>query len=205
MKYKVLTPQEIETYKIGYAVGHRDLVITAIEWESEEEHKIYRKGYMAGLMDYKRNVSNVNNVSNVDIETSKTPISISISNSNSKYNNSRNNNYNNISTTRVNPSQDEVLEYARQQNEMAGVGGFACTQEQAQDFYDYYSGIGWHLPNDAQTPILDWKPFFRKWVRNPKHTESQKDPNDEAYEADLRFFARRKREREEEARKGGTK
>lgn len=111
-----------------------------------------------------------------------------------------------LQTTRVQPTQDEVLEYARQQNDMAGVGGFACTEEQAQDFYDYYSGIGWHLPNDAQTPILDWKPFFRKWVRNPKHkNESLKDPNDEAYEADLRFFARRKREREEEARNGGKK
>lgn len=168
MKYKVLTPQEIETYNIGYAVGHRDIVITDIEWESEEEHKIYRKGYMAGLMDYKRNinnVSNVSNVNNVDIVTPTTPISISIRKGN---NNNSGNINNNISTTRVNPSLDEVLAYAHQQNELAGMGGFSVTPEQAQDFYDYYSGIGWCLPNDAQTPILDWKPFLRKWVRNPK-------------------------------------
>lgn len=83
MKYRELTPNEIEAYNIGYKVGNRKIVITDIEWESENEHKIYRKGYMAGLMDYKRNVSNV---SNVEIETSTTsitpttPIGISIRN-----------------------------------------------------------------------------------------------------------------------------
>lgn len=87
MKYRELTPNEIEAYEIGYKVGNRQIVITDIEWESENEHKIYRKGYMAGLMDYKRNVSNVSNVSNVDIITpitpitSTTPIGISIRNS----------------------------------------------------------------------------------------------------------------------------
>ena len=74
MKYRELTPNEIEAYEIGYKVGNRQIVITDIEWESENEHKIYRKGYMAGLMDYKRNVSNVSNVSNVDIITPTTPI-----------------------------------------------------------------------------------------------------------------------------------
>lgn len=93
MKYRELTPNEIEAYNVGYQVGNRKKVITDIEWESENEHKIYRKGYMAGLMDYKRNVNNVSNVSgvskinNVDIETpttsitSTTPIGISIRNS----------------------------------------------------------------------------------------------------------------------------
>ena len=87
MKYRQLTPNEIEAYNIGYKVGNRQIVITDIEWESENEHKIYRKGYMAGLMDYKRNVSKVSSVSNVEIETSTTsitpttPIGISIRNS----------------------------------------------------------------------------------------------------------------------------
>lgn len=82
MIYRELTPKEIEAYNIGYKVGNRQTIITGIEWESEEEHKIYRKGYMAGLMDYKRNISNVNNVSNVsnvsnvDIVTPITPIGI---------------------------------------------------------------------------------------------------------------------------------
>lgn len=65
MKYRTLTPAELEAYEIGYKVGNRKIIITDIEWESETEHTIYRKGYMAGLMDYKRNVSNVSNVSNV--------------------------------------------------------------------------------------------------------------------------------------------
>lgn len=88
MKYRELTPSEIEAYDIGYKVGNRKIVITDIEWESENEHKIYRKGYMAGLMDYKRNVNNVSIVSkvnNVEIETSTTsttPIGISISKGN---------------------------------------------------------------------------------------------------------------------------
>lgn len=85
MKYRELTPTEIEAYEIGYKVGNRKMVITDIEWESENEHKIYRKGYMAGLMDYKRNVSIVSKVNNVEIETpitSTTPIGISISKGN---------------------------------------------------------------------------------------------------------------------------
>lgn len=66
MKYRTLTPAELEAYEIGYKVGSRKIIITDIEWESETEHSIYRKGYMAGLMDFKRNVSNVSNVSNVN-------------------------------------------------------------------------------------------------------------------------------------------
>ena len=91
MKYHTLSPSELETYNIGYMVGNRKMVITDVEWESELEHRIYRKGYMAGLMDYKRNVSNVSNVhtqdnvSNVDFQTlttPTTPIGNSIRNSN---------------------------------------------------------------------------------------------------------------------------
>lgn len=80
MKYRELSPSEINAYNVGYKVGNRQIIITDIEWESEDEHKIYRKGYMAGLMDYKRNVSKVSKVSkvsNVDIATPTTPISIS--------------------------------------------------------------------------------------------------------------------------------
>lgn len=79
---------------------------------------------------------------------------------------------------KTNPTQEQVLEYAAQQNNMAGVGGFACTPEQAQDFYDYYTGIGWVLPNDAKTPIVDWKPFLRKWVRNPRFKNNDNDVPD---------------------------
>lgn len=209
MKYRILKPNEIEAYNIGYQVGSRQTVIADIEWESPEEKKLYRQGYNAGCQDRRRhNVktgyieSNVSNVSNV--QSGKSVIVNNIANANAIV--SEDIDIPSIRNTRVSPTEQEVLDYAKQQDDMAGIGGFAVSQEQAQAFYDYYSGIGWHLPNDAQTPILDWKPFLRKWVMNPKYkNESQKDPNDEAYEADLRFFARRKREREEEARNGGRK
>lgn len=54
MKYRVLTPEEMEAYKIGYKVGARELFITGQEWDSEEEHRIYRKGYNAGCKDRER-------------------------------------------------------------------------------------------------------------------------------------------------------
>ena len=68
MKYRTLTPKELETYQIGYKVGKHELFITDIEWESESEHQIYRKGYLAGCKDRNRRniVNNVNNVNNVN-------------------------------------------------------------------------------------------------------------------------------------------
>lgn len=59
---------------------------------------------------------------------------------------------------------DEVYEYAQ-------VNGMMCSKEQAQDFYDYYSGIGWRIGNEFRTPINDWHPFWRKWLRNPIATK----------------------------------
>lgn len=74
------------------------------------------------------------------------------------------------------PTEEEVLEYARQQNSIAGIGGFSCSDEEALNFYDYYSGIGWVMPNDARTPIINWKPFLRKWTRNPLRPQKQFAP-----------------------------
>lgn len=54
MKYHTLSPSELETYNIGYMVGNRQMVITDVEYESEQERKIYRKGYNAGIKDWKR-------------------------------------------------------------------------------------------------------------------------------------------------------
>ena len=63
----------------------------------------------------------------------------------------------------VPPTLEEVLEYARQQNSFAGVGGFACTPEQAEEFWSYYESQGWRIGNDSNTPIRDWKPKLRQW------------------------------------------
>lgn len=99
-----------------------------------------------------------------------------------------NNNINfNNSTTRakqsafVAPSLDDVLSYAADQSACAGCGGFACDPRVAEEFWSYYSGLGWVLPNDAQTPIRDWKPFLRKWANQPNRFRSAsatRDPDD---------------------------
>lgn len=72
MKYRELTPNEIEAYNIGYKNGSRQAVIKVLEYETPEERQFYRQGYNAGCQDRKRhNVStceiesNVSNVSNV--------------------------------------------------------------------------------------------------------------------------------------------
>ena len=54
MKYRQLSPSELEAYNVGYMVGSRQIVITDTEWESDQERKIYRKGYNAGIQDWKR-------------------------------------------------------------------------------------------------------------------------------------------------------
>lgn len=175
MKYRVLSPNEIEAYNIGYKNGSRQCVIKVLEFESDDEKKFYRQGYNAGCQDRKRhNVSsreiesNVSNVSNVNSYDTAIAITNTITNT-IQDTNSRDNILNNNTTrARKTPSLDEVLEYARQQNGCAGMGGFTCSDEEATEFYDYYTGIGWIVPNDAKTPIVDWKPFLRKWVRNPR-------------------------------------
>ena len=54
MKYHQLTPSELETYNVGYMVGSHQIVITNPVWESDQERAIYRKGYNAGIQDWKR-------------------------------------------------------------------------------------------------------------------------------------------------------
>jgi uncharacterized protein YvpB len=145
MKYKILTPEQQETYNIGYKVGNRQIVITDIEWEDDEEHKIYRKGYMAGLMDYKRNISNVSNVSNVEIETpitSTTPISIS--KGNSKYKDNKGG----MGGKKVftPPTIEQVLEFTKERQ---------CTEQTGRKFYDYYTTQDWK--DSSGKPVRNWK------------------------------------------------
>lgn len=83
--------------------------------------------------------------------------------------NSRNNSCN-LSTTRTRakeftpPTLEQVLDYAKQQNDIAGVGGFTCTPELADQFWTYYESQGWIKGNSAKTPISDWKPLLRRWA-----------------------------------------
>lgn len=62
------------------------------------------------------------------------------------------------------PSIENVLEYAREMDTTAGYGGFACTEQQATEFYLHYQAQGWRIGNDASTPIRDWKAKLRQWV-----------------------------------------
>ena len=69
---------------------------------------------------------------------------------------------------------NEVFEYA-------AVSGIICSQEQAEDFFDYYSGLSWRLPNEYRTPMQDWKPFFRKWLRSPIKTRVSQKPDENEF------------------------
>lgn len=75
------------------------------------------------------------------------------------------------------PTLQEVFEYAKQQNELAGVGGFACTREIAEEFWGNYESNGWVVSNESQTPIRDWKAKLRQWaVRNRTKTPTDDIP-----------------------------
>lgn len=63
------------------------------------------------------------------------------------------------------PTLDEVLAYAKQQTEMAGVGGFPCAPYVAEQFWAHYQSQGWRKSNDAETPVRDWRAALRMWAR----------------------------------------
>ena len=60
---------------------------------------------------------------------------------------------------------------------MAGVGGFKCSQETAEQFWAHYESIGWRIGNDAKTPITNWKSKLRQWaIKEKTITEPKKEP-----------------------------
>ena len=90
-----------------------------------------------------------------------------------KDNNSRNNIYN-ISTTHegfVPPTLEEVLLYAKEQNSIAGMGGFKCSKNQAMNFYDFYAGQGWITSGNI--PIRNWQMKLRGWCRQDTTKEEK--------------------------------
>lgn len=64
------------------------------------------------------------------------------------------------------PTLEQVLEYAKKQNSIAGMGGFPCTNEQAEDFFNHYAAQGWIAGNGI--PIHNWQHKLREWVKE-KH------------------------------------
>ena len=69
------------------------------------------------------------------------------------------------------PTLQEVLTYAKQQNELAGCGGFACSKATAEEFWGNYEATGWIVGNESRTPIRDWQAKLRQWAaRNRNKT-----------------------------------
>lgn len=78
------------------------------------------------------------------------------------------------------PTLEEVLEYARQQDSMVGMGGFACSDEVAINFFNHYESIGWMLSNDSRTPVSNWKARLRWWT---SHQHQFTKPEEEILDA----------------------
>ena len=184
MKYRVLTPNEMEAYKIGYKVGARELFITEQEWESEEEHQIYRKGYLAGCKDRQRKnlkpellaqCQQCQQCQNRYSQYSYDSVTDTVIDIEKKDNRDNKGGVGEKEEKKGNkPTLEEVIEYAKEQNSFAGVGGFVCTPEQAEEFWSYYESQGWRIGNDSNTPIRDWKPKLRQWCVKAKQASAIK-------------------------------
>ena len=73
----------------------------------------------------------------------------------------------------VHPTEQEVLEYAKQMDMTVGMGGFECCPEQARLFFAYYDKVGWL--DRGSVPIVDWKKSFKYWVRRDDMKKYQKE------------------------------
>lgn len=178
MKYRELTPNEIEAYNIGYKNGSRQAVIKVLEYETPEEKIFYRQGYNAGCQDRKRhNVStneigsNVSNVSNVDSYDSTIAINNAIANVDNKGGMGGKE-----GKKFTPPTETEVLAYAKQMNDLAGTGGFKCTEQQALLFHAYFERMKWKDKNG--TPVYEWEKAFKYWVRRDEQNSYSKEQQD---------------------------
>jgi hypothetical protein len=62
----------------------------------------------------------------------------------------------------VAPTLEEVLTYAKQMNDTAGMGGFVCGKQTAVDFFNQYDRQGWLLGNGNH--MTNWKSGLRRWA-----------------------------------------
>ena len=67
------------------------------------------------------------------------------------------------------------MEYAKQQNEMAFVGGFRCSQQTATEFFCHYDAIGWVIGNETKTPIKNWQSKLRLWALSPNKYKTKQE------------------------------
>lgn len=68
------------------------------------------------------------------------------------------------------PTEEEVLAYAAEMNNIAGMGGFRCPPGQALLCYAYYDKAGWKNKNGDL--VADWKKELKFWARR---AEMQKE------------------------------
>lgn len=61
------------------------------------------------------------------------------------------------------PTLQDVLSFAKQQNELAGAGGFPCSKATAEEFWGHYQSNGWIVGNESRTPVRDWQAKLRQW------------------------------------------
>lgn len=189
MKYRVLTPEEMEAYKIGYKVGARELFITGQEWDSEEEHRIYRKGYNAGCKDRERKnlkpelldkcqqcqqcqqCLTCDSQDSQDSQDCVYPIDIDIDID------TRNSNKGGMGGKEkgvfVPPTLEEVLKYAEERCDLPAVmGGFQCSKDMVIEFYNHYDRQGWLLGNGIH--MTNWQSALKKWcAENIKKLEER--------------------------------
>jgi hypothetical protein len=64
------------------------------------------------------------------------------------------------------PTLEEVLTYAKQMNDTAGMGGFTCGKQTAIDFFNQYDRQGWMLGNGNH--MTNWKSGLRRWADEQK-------------------------------------
>lgn len=118
-------------------------------------------------------VEDMNNTCNTDVIDAKSKSkskSIGIGKNIEKDKNTENGKiYNNF----IPPTEQEILEYAKQMDMTVGMGGFECCPEQAKLFFAYYDKVGWL--DKEKIPITDWKKSFKYWVRRDDMQRYQKE------------------------------
>ena len=71
------------------------------------------------------------------------------------------------------PTLQEVLTFAKQQNDVAKTGGFPCSKAIAEEFWSHYQANGWIVGNESRTPVRDWQAKLRQWCVRESQKEMQ--------------------------------
>lgn len=78
-----------------------------------------------------------------------------------------------LSPIKIKITEEEFLNWARQMDDMAGVGGFKNTETQAAMFWNHFNSQGWRKKNGM--PITDPKSAYKLWVIKDKKDEVEEE------------------------------